>query len=77
MPETEPMSQVFKTSRRVQFRDTDAAGIVHFSVFFTYMEQAEHEFLLSVGLGVISEQDGQKIKPSAQLIRMKRLTFLQ
>jgi len=61
LPETEPMSQVFKTSRRVQFRDTDAAGIVHFSVFFTYMEQAEHEFLLSVGLGVISEQDGQKI----------------
>ncbi|MCH2182873.1 MAG: acyl-CoA thioesterase [Mariniblastus sp.] len=55
------MSQVFKTIRRVQFRDTDAAGIVHFSVFFTYMEQAEHEFLLSVGLGVINEQDGQTI----------------
>ena len=46
------MSQVFKTERRVEFRDTDAAGIVHFSVFFAYMEQAEHEFLRSLGLSV-------------------------
>lgn len=47
------MSQTFKTKRRVEFRDTDAAGIVHFSVFFGYMEQAEHEFLRSLGLSVI------------------------
>lgn len=37
------------------------AGIVHFSVFFTYMEAAEHEFLKSVGLGVFNEVDGDNL----------------
>ena len=55
------MSQIFKTKRRVEFRDTDAAGIVHFSVFFNYMEQAEHEMLRAVGLGVMLETGGQHI----------------
>lgn len=45
----------FKTNRRVEFRDTDAAGIVHFSAFFVYMEQAEHEMLRHSGLSVILE----------------------
>lgn len=39
--------------RRVEFRDTDAAGIVHFSVFFPMMEEAEHAALRSVGLSVM------------------------
>jgi acyl-CoA thioester hydrolase len=43
----------FRTTRRVEFRDTDAAGLVHFSVFFNYMEQAEHEYLRHVGLSVL------------------------
>ncbi|MBI1249246.1 acyl-CoA thioesterase [bacterium] len=46
------MSQTFQTTRRVEFRDTDAAGIVHFSAFLVYMEQIEHEFLRSLGLSV-------------------------
>ena len=37
------------------------AGIVHFSNFFAYMEQAEHAFLRSVGMGVICEVENQKI----------------
>lgn len=37
------------------------AGIVHFSNFFAYMEQAEHAFLRSVGMGVVCEVDDQKI----------------
>lgn len=45
--------QSFVTTRRVEFSDTDAAGIVHFSRFFTYMETAEHELLRSVGLSVM------------------------
>ena len=45
----------FKTNRRVEFRDTDAAGIVHFSAFFVYMEQAEHELLRHLGLSVMLE----------------------
>jgi acyl-CoA thioester hydrolase len=47
------MAQAFKTTRRVEFRDTDAAGMVHFSVFFVYMEQAEHELLRNLGLSVV------------------------
>jgi acyl-CoA thioester hydrolase len=43
----------FTTRRRVEFRDTDAAGIVHFSAFLLWMESAEHELLRAVGLRVI------------------------
>ncbi|MEM7314524.1 MAG: thioesterase family protein [Planctomycetota bacterium] len=46
------MGKTFKTNRRVEFRDTDAAGIMHFSVFFTVMERAEHEFLRHLGMSV-------------------------
>ena len=46
---------VFRTKRRVEFRDTDAAGIAHFSVFYLWMESAEHELLRSLGLSVLLE----------------------
>ena len=55
------MSQIYHYPRRVEFRDTDMAGIVHFSVFFAYMEEAEHAFWRSLGLGVFLEHEGQKI----------------
>lgn len=55
------MSLRFTTTRRVEFRDTDAAGIAHFSVFFVYMEQAEHELLRHLGLSVVSQDDGGEI----------------
>ncbi len=55
------MAETFQLTRRVEFRDTDMAGIVHFSVFFTYMEQAEHEFLRSLGLGVVFVVEGREI----------------
>ena len=42
----------FTTTRRVEFHDTDMAGIVHFANFFRYMESAEHEFLRSIGHNV-------------------------
>ncbi len=44
----------FHTTRRVEFRDTDAAGIIHFSAFFFYMESAEHELLRHLGLSVLT-----------------------
>ena len=43
------------THRRVEFRDTDTAGITHFSVFFVWMEQAEHAALRDLGLSVHSQ----------------------
>jgi 4-hydroxybenzoyl-CoA thioesterase/acyl-CoA thioester hydrolase len=36
----------------VEFRDTDAAGIAHFTALFAYMEEAEHAFLRHLGLSV-------------------------
>ena len=47
------MSAAFTTRRRVEFRDTDAAGIAHFSAFFPWMESAEHELLRSIGVALI------------------------
>jgi acyl-CoA thioester hydrolase len=38
--------------RRVEFHETDLAGIVHFSNFFRYMEAAESEFLRHLGLSI-------------------------
>jgi acyl-CoA thioester hydrolase len=48
------MSQPFRTTRRVEFSHTDAAGLAHFSAFFRYMEEAEHEFLRARGLSVLT-----------------------
>jgi YbgC/YbaW family acyl-CoA thioester hydrolase len=36
----------------VQFYETDAAGIVHFSWFFRYMEDAEHALWREAGLSI-------------------------
>jgi len=47
----------FTTSRRVEFGDTDMAGIVHFANFFRYMEAAETDFLRSRGM-TVSWADG-------------------
>ncbi len=44
---------MFSVQRRIEFRDTDAAGIVHFSAFFPMMEAAEHEALRSLSLSVM------------------------
>ena len=46
------MPYEFHCRQRVEFADTDMAGIVHFANFFRYMERAEHEFLRSLGLSV-------------------------
>ena len=49
------MSYEFKAIRRVEFSDTDMAGIVHYSNFFRYMETAEHGFFRSLGHSVVME----------------------
>jgi acyl-CoA thioester hydrolase len=50
------MTTAFVTTRRVEFSDTDAAGIMHFAAFFRMMEQAEHDLLRSVGLSVVQHE---------------------
>ena len=42
----------FVYKRRVQFAETDLAGIVHFSTIFRYMEEAEHALWRAAGLTI-------------------------
>ena len=48
---------------RVQFADTDMAGIVHFSNFFRYMERVEHDFFRSLGMSI---WDGNNLEVAAE-----------
>ena len=42
----------FVLRRRVQFYELDSAGIVHFSNYFRYMEEAEHAFWRATGMSI-------------------------
>ncbi len=53
------MPYEFKQERRVEFSETDMAGIVHFSNFFRYMESTEHAFFRSLGQTLHENQDGR------------------
>jgi acyl-CoA thioester hydrolase len=55
------MSAPFRVSRRVDFADTDMAGIIHFSNYFRYMEFAEVAFLRSLGLSVTMPLGEEKV----------------
>ena len=46
------MSRQFVANHRVEFFETDLAGIVHFANYYRFMEQAEHEFFRSLGLKI-------------------------
>ena len=46
------MASEFRYQRRVQFAETDLAGIVHFSAMFRYMEEAEHALWRSCDLSI-------------------------
>ncbi len=55
------MPHEYHTKRKIEFSDTDMAGIVHFSRFFIFMETAEHEFMRSLGTSVVTEWEGNAI----------------
>jgi YbgC/YbaW family acyl-CoA thioester hydrolase len=46
------MAGGFRYRRRVQFAETDMAGIAHFSSFFRFMEEAEHALWRAAGLSI-------------------------
>lgn len=50
------MAYEFKATRRVEFSDTDMAGIMHYSNFFRFMETAEHGFYRSLGFSVAAHE---------------------
>jgi len=45
-------------TRRIEFSETDLAGVVHFSRFFVLMESAEDEFLHALGASFTTDPDG-------------------
>ncbi len=55
------MPEPFRTTRLVEFHDTDMAGIMHFASFFHYMESAEHELIRAAGFSVHSQIGGQSL----------------
>ena len=46
------MPSEFRYRRRVQFAETDLAGIVHFTEMFRYVEEAEHAMWRDAGLTI-------------------------
>ena len=48
-----PAPGSFLYHRRVQFAETDLAGIVHFSCYLRYMEEAEHALWRAAGLSIV------------------------
>ena len=52
------MPHEFKLTRRIEFADTDMAGIVHFANFFRMMEATEHAFFRSLGLTIHGHEAG-------------------
>ncbi len=52
------MPHEFQLTRRVEFCDTDMAGLMHFSNFFRFMEAAESAFLRSLGYSVALSRNG-------------------
>jgi acyl-CoA thioester hydrolase len=55
------MACEFQLTRRVEFSDTDMAGIMHFSNFFRFMEATETAFLRSLGFSVVLSRCGLEV----------------
>jgi YbgC/YbaW family acyl-CoA thioester hydrolase len=55
------MAYEFKATRRVEFADTDMAGIMHFSNFFRFMETAEHGFFRALGFSIAPGRSGPEV----------------
>lgn len=55
------MAYEFKLKRRMEFAETDMAGIIHFSNFFRMMEATEHAFFRSLGFSIHSQDSDSEI----------------
>jgi acyl-CoA thioester hydrolase len=55
------MACEFQITRRVEFSETDMAGIMHFSNYFRFMEAAEHAFFRSFGYSVVLSRNGLRV----------------
>jgi acyl-CoA thioester hydrolase len=51
----------FSILHRVQFCETDMAGIVHFANYFRMMEEVEHAYFRSLGFSISMQHNGMHI----------------
>ena len=55
------MNYEHTSTRRIEFSETDMAGLVHFSNFFKYMETAERDFFEAAGVNLIASSPGELV----------------
>ena len=55
------MAYEHTSTRRIEFSETDMAGLVHFSNFFKYMETAERDFFEAAGVDLIRTSPGELV----------------
>jgi YbgC/YbaW family acyl-CoA thioester hydrolase len=55
------MAYEHTSTRRIEFSETDMAGLVHFSNFFKYMETAERDFFEAAGVDLIRTKPGELV----------------
>ena len=55
------MPYEFEMTRRVQFAETDMAGVMHFANYFRLIEEVEHAFYRSMGLSIMMLEGGTEI----------------
>jgi YbgC/YbaW family acyl-CoA thioester hydrolase len=51
----------FSIKRRIQFAETDMAGVLHFSNYFRLMEEVEHAFWRSMDMTVYDSQEKRTV----------------
>jgi len=55
------MPSEFSLTHRVQFCETDMAGVAHFANYFRWMEEVEHAFFRSLGLNIVMTYEGAQL----------------
>jgi YbgC/YbaW family acyl-CoA thioester hydrolase len=75
------MPYEFTLSHRVEFAETDMAGIVHFANYFRMMENTEHAFFRSLGFAIHGHEDGAttgwpRVNASCEFLRPLRFEEL-
>jgi len=71
-----PVSE-YRYKRRVQFADTDLAGVVHFSWIARYLEEAEHALWRNAGLSIVPADSPVSFPRVALSIEFKAPLFFE
>lgn len=67
------MLSSYTLRHRVEFADTDMAGMMHFANFFRYMEITEHAFYRSLGYPINSHSEYGWVRAEASCLYKKPL----